>query len=51
MNIYNICSFAFLTTLLAIQYGLTQPLARAILSVLWLLMLLALLFGSRLGAL
>lgn len=43
MTLYNWALFAFCTIVLAIYFGLPQPLGRAALAVAWAIMLLALL--------
>lgn len=47
-HLYEYCLFCFCTTVLAIYYGMPQPLGRAVATVFWFLMLLCLVFGGRL---
>jgi hypothetical protein len=47
-HLYEWCLFCFCTTVLAIYFGLPQPLGRAVLAVFWFLMLLCLVLRGSL---
>jgi hypothetical protein len=49
-HLYEWSLFAFCTTVLAIYFGLPQPLGRAVAAVFWFLMLLCLIFRKQLDS-